>query len=211
MIKKVYRCIAVIIGLNAFSFAGMPFSVDDAGTVEQGNFEIESAVSFWKEYGEAGLGVKHGLTEKMDIGAGFGYTFAPEDAASMSSLGLSLKFVAIEDHLALSLAGTLGETAYAANVILSHSVKSIGFNANLGFEAEGGIDSALMTFGVSTLYESDRFITGFEIAGNHDELNWWQIGVAVQIVDWTVIAVGLGGNFQNIDALVVTSGITISF
>lgn len=211
MIKSIYNCTLLIGLFSSLSSAGIPFIIDDAGTIEKTGFEIESSAGFWKDHGDATIGIKHGLTEKMDIGTSFGYTFAPEEDAAVNPLELSMKYAFIPEYLAGSISGTLGETSFTANLIGTYSIKFIHLNVNAGLEADGGIDSALFKYGASVLFNASRLTTGLEIAGDNEELNWWQIGASIEVIGWLAIAAGLGGGFENKDQLSATAGLTFSF
>jgi hypothetical protein len=55
------------------ALAARPFETDDAGTVAPGTFESEFGSESWKDDAAFGIGLKHGLTERMDLGVSMGY------------------------------------------------------------------------------------------------------------------------------------------
>jgi hypothetical protein len=78
---------------------------DDAGTVAPETFELETGVDFWKDAATGCIGLKHGVTNRMDLGFGFGYSPQPEDERGFSGAELGLKFAIVPELLAVTAAG----------------------------------------------------------------------------------------------------------
>lgn len=92
--------------------AARPFATDDAGTVAPVGYELEPGYDFWEDEGAFGLGFKHGLTEKMDIGIGFGYCLIPESNRDFSTAEICLKYGLISELFAVSFVTSLGDYSF---------------------------------------------------------------------------------------------------
>ncbi|MFP4014488.1 MAG: hypothetical protein ACLFVQ_10410 [Chitinispirillaceae bacterium] len=203
---------AAVLGLLTFqAHAARPFTVDDAGTVEKQGFEVEVASDFGKDAFDGGIGLKHGLTDRMDIGIGFGYTALPEIDAQHSPLEIGLKYALVPDFLSASLSGSFGEPGYAVNMIASKPLGIASLHLNLGLETQSSVNDRAVTYGMAATFETGRITSGIEIAGADDSMNWWQIGAQVSVLEWLAVDLGLGGDFESEKSFTATSGVWIGF
>lgn len=66
----------VCLALAAPTRAGRPLTIDDAGPVDQGHFEIEAGANYSKDsdthHVDGPMGVTYGLLPRIEIGVGFG-------------------------------------------------------------------------------------------------------------------------------------------
>jgi len=191
-------------------FAARPFATDDAGTVEPGIFEIESALDYWKDRASFGIGLKHGLTSKMDLGIALGYTIRPEDEMAASPLGLSFKYNFIPEHFSVSISGSFNSAVYAINTIYTHPFNVIAISINIGLEVTESIKECMLTHGVLSTFLFKNVTVGFEIAGTHKNFSLWQVGTQISIKDWLAIDVGFGGDFEKEIQLNATTGLWVS-
>ena len=149
------------------TFAARPLSTDDAGTVEQGDLEVELGFEYASdtdvddtedEYTLAAT-MKYGLGERWDIGIEIPYLYInreAEDADDDNGFGdyvLSSKYRFVDetdDFPALSLGFSLktntgdedkglgsGELDYAINTILSKELGKVIGHINLGYTYVG--------------------------------------------------------------------------
>jgi hypothetical protein len=175
--------------------AARPFATDDAGTVTQGLFEVETGCDFWKESVTAGIGLKHGVTDRMDIGIGYGYKTLPDSERGFEGAEIGLKFGLIPDLLALSANGSLGDKCYGVNGILSKGLGSLSLDFNLGMTATADTNDADLTYGLCCHYDGERFGVGTEIGGTHESLSFWQVGFNCMMCNWLTFDAGINGDF----------------
>lgn len=193
------------------AYGARPFYTDDAGTVQVGKFELETAFDFWKGKAAAGLGLKHGITERMDIGIGIGYVPAPDEERAFTGADLGIKFVWVPDVFATSFGTEFASGTYSVNAILSKSSGPVSWDANLGFEAISNTNDADLTCGLAAVYTYRKLGIGAEIGGTHEALNWWQIGVRLRLSEWVQVDAGLGGNDAGNPDLTATAGLWFAF
>jgi hypothetical protein len=192
--------------------AARPFATDDAGIVESGGYELELGGDFWEDEAMLGLGFKHGLTDRMDIGVGFGYTIYPEQAEGISEAELGLKFALIPDLFAASFTGGLGTTAYSLNGIITYAFNSIEIDGNLGYEAipiQG--QEGTVFYCLAVILGMDKFVIGAEASGNKDGLDTWLAGGRYQIVDGFAVDLGFSGGFEQGAGNILTAGFHYEF
>ena len=205
-------CACLIVqNARAPAFAARPFLTDDAGTVEAGKFELETACDSWKARADANMCFKHGLTERMDLGVGIGYVPLPNEERGFTGADLGLKFVLVPDLLAASFGAGFASQAYSINGILSKSFGPISCDVSLGYEAIAETTNADLTHGICAVYNCGKLGIGAEVGGTHEELNWWQVGARCQIHEWIQIDAGLGGNYGRRPDLTATTGVWITF
>jgi hypothetical protein len=191
--------------------AARPFVTDDAGTVSQSTFELETGCDFWKDATTLGACLKHGITERMDIGIGFGYAPLPDDERGFDGAELGLKFGLIPDLFSLSASGCFGNNTYGINAIVSKAFGFLSFDANLGIEATAATNDGDLTYGLCCHYDFERCVVGAEICGTHEELSLWQLGSSFGLFDWVTIDAGINGDFEKDVTLSATAGLTFSF
>ena len=153
-----------------FVFAGRPFVADDAGLVEQGGFEFETAADFGKNYAAYSLQLKNGLTNSADLGISLGQNQFPIEERGFTNADLGLKFAFVPDLVAASFSTTLGTGSYAVNTVVSKSFGIIRADGNLGLslsdEDKGNAD---ITYGMVLEYKSKLFCIGTEAGGKRKE------------------------------------------
>jgi len=91
--------------------------------------------------------LKHGLTERMDIGIVFGHETDMDGDGNtvswgMSPLAIVMKMALFRDSLSLpnislSATATTGNSEYGLNLIASKAYGKLGLHGNLGYEASG--------------------------------------------------------------------------
>ena len=192
--------------------AARPFATDDAGTVAPGCFESEVSADYWNDKGAFGIGLKHGLTSRMDLGISLGHTAWPEEERAYDEPTLVFKYVLVPEILSASFATELGTSEYSLNGIVSHSFGDFGINLNLGGDFVGGENHANPTWGANPTLTLGPATLGAELRGNQHEANWWQVGTQLKLADWIAIDAGFGDDFsKNKNDWHAATGIWIAF
>jgi hypothetical protein len=193
-------------------FAARPFAVDDAGIVSYNRFEIEIGLNHWKDCMDGGVEIKHGITNRMDIGAGFGYVAVPKSESHISPMGVGFKYEVIPDLLSASFGAAFNDPAWAVNFILSQPFNEhFTFHTNLGMEVESFSTSGLLTYGILSTFQITKITVGVEVLGSHKKINAWQVGAQLAITDWLAFDVGISGNFRKNIEMTATSGLWFGF
>jgi len=191
--------------------AARPFATDDAGTVAPGSFESEASADYWNDKGAFGIGLKHGLTSRMDFGISLGHTAWPEAERAFDDATLAFKYSLIPDLLSASFSSELGTTEYGVNGIVSHAFGNFGINLNLGGDFVGGENHANLAWGANPTWTLGPATLGAELRGNQHEANWWQVGAQVKLADWIAVDAGLGDDITNGHDWHLSTGIWIAF
>ncbi len=182
-----------------------PFGTDDAGTVSPAGYELELGYDLWSEIGSLGLGFKHGLTEKMDIGIGIGFNLATEPENSFTPSELCLKYALLPDFVAASFTTEIGGSSYALNGILTRCFGPIEFDANLGYVTG---DSSI-TYAGAMIYSVGNFALGGEVLGDK-ETQSFLVGVRWAIKEGLMVDGGFTGDFD-FEEKIATFGIHYEF
>lgn len=204
-------CCLVIIFISSSAMAARPFATDDAGTVAKSTFELETGCDFWKEATALGPSLKHGITDRMDIGIGFGYAPLPRDERGFDDIELALKFGLIPELLTLSSSGRFGNNTYGINAIVSKAFGPLAFDANCGIEATAATDDCDLTYGLCCHCGFHRWLIGVEMCGTHEQLSLWQCGCSFGLFDWVTLDSGINVDFKKDMTLSATAGLTFAF
>ncbi|GEM_PF-605651 len=204
----------VVIGLMVwFSDAkgARPFATDDAGTVEANRYELEVSYEFGRAEGRLGLGFKHGLTQKMDIGVSFGYTVVSEPKNRLTAAELCLKYALIPDLFSTSLTNELGTSGYDINAILTKAFGPIETDANLGYSATGDTTCGSISYALAVVAGFDKFDIGTEASGNKDGLQNWLIGGRYKLKEGVNLDIGISSTFKAPRVIIGTFGFHYEF
>ncbi|MDQ7797760.1 MAG: hypothetical protein RDU76_02295 [Candidatus Edwardsbacteria bacterium] len=147
----------VFLGIMLVWFAGWaqaarPLDTDDAGTVERGKTEAEMSFDHCQYRPEGtgqtpGIAIKHGLTDRLDLGLGFSHS-TDQDADGntvgwgMSPLEVGFKMTLMKEHqtlpdISLSAGFETGSAGYGLNLIFSREYGDLGLHYNLGYNSSG--------------------------------------------------------------------------
>jgi hypothetical protein len=208
--------LCVIIGVMLVCVSGLhgarPFATDDAGTVEQGIHELEFGCDFWSKEAALGLGFKHGLTERMDLGVGLAYIIEPEEDNGFEGAELGVKFALIPDVLAASLAGGFGDAAYTINGIFTQTIGPLEIDGNFGYEATGITgEEGTIIYALAVILDAGAYAFGVEGMGNKDGLQAWLVGGRYTLVDGFAADIGVSGGFEEDVTMTATAGIHYEF
>ncbi len=172
--------------------AARPFGTDDAGTVEKGGFELEAGYNWGEEEGTLELGFKHGVTERMDIGIGFGYNVETEPENNLTAAEISLKFSIVPDILAASFTHEFGGSSYDLNAAFTKIFGPLEFDANLGYSVvDVDAGEGMITYGLALILATgEKIDVGTEILGNEDDLQSLLVGLRYKIREGLNLDVG---------------------
>jgi hypothetical protein len=205
--------ICLVAALAASSlFAARPFTTDDAGTVAPNGFELELGTDVWQDDAAIGVSFKHGLTNRMDLGVGFGYTMLPADADGFENAEVVFKFAFIPDLFSASFTTVLGNLDYMLTGIVTYAFGPVELDMNLGFVTTGlgGIDGDLL-YALAVVCAGDRLALGVEAGGDQDDVQSWLAGVRFTIFSGFALDGGIAGGFQEDGDKIITVGIHYEF
>ncbi|MBU1355665.1 MAG: hypothetical protein KJ620_03790 [Candidatus Edwardsbacteria bacterium] len=147
----IYLALSIVL-TAAPLFAARPLDTDDAGTVEKGKFETELSFGYciYRPDGTGqipGIAIKHGLTDRFDLGLGFSHSTDKDAdgnsvAWGMSPLEVSFKLGLFRERptlpdISVSAGFEKGNNGYGLNLILSREYGNLGLHYNLGYNASG--------------------------------------------------------------------------
>ena len=179
--------------------------------VEQGKYELEMGYDFGEDEGMLGLGFKHGLTQKMDIGVGFGYTVVSVSENRLTPAELCLKCALIPDLLAISVTNELGSSGYDINGILTKVFEPIELDANLGYSATGDTTAGAMFYALAVIAGFGNIDFGAETSGDKDGLRNWLVGGRYKLRKGLNLDIGIFGGFKADNAIITTAGLHYEF
>ena len=211
--KRVSPIVVIIVLINMIPlYSARPFATDDAGTVTQGEFELETGSEFWEDILNFGLGFKHGLTDRMDVGLGFGYTMRPENVKGLGPYEIAFKFVLLPEHAAVSMTGYPGDLAYDLNGIVTYCTGPIEVDMNLGYAATGIQDQeGDVIYGAALIIDLAPVDIGAEVSGFDGELDSWLIGGRYSILEGLAVDCGFAGGFDAASENIITVGLHYEF
>lgn len=187
------------------AFAAHPLTTDDIGTVEIGKYELEVGYDNCK--GEdvlrnhsCGVSLKHGITEKMDIGISLPYQVEPKVAENFGVATLGFKFLLIKDIFAFSVNNELGSSEYFLNGIFSRELQPVTVHANIGYAASGDENTeGEIIYSSAFEYPLKKIDLVGEVIAEKIGLQNWLFGLRYKIGEVTAINCGYGNGFRNTD------------
>ncbi len=199
-----------IFGLGLYG--ARPFNVDDAGTVYAGEYEFEIGCDFWSDQAAFGIDFKHGITERMDFGVGFGFDITPAAQERFGEIEMGFKFTLIPDFIATSVNVTPGLTSYSLNGIITKSFGSAEMDINLGYDATGiKEEGGSIAFGFALLYHLEKSTLGLETTGDKDGFQTWLGGFNYELLNGLAIDAAISGSINDGLFNSATAGISYEF
>ena len=201
MLKNIFVFLIAIL-LNSFLFAAHPLTTDDAGIVNLGGYEMEIGYENGKlEDGlrnhSGGFSLKHGITEKMDIGVSFPYQFMPKNSEPFGNASLGLKFLLIKDLFAFSVANDLGASQYFVNGIVTKEILPVTAHLNFGYQSSGDENIAGETiYSAAIEYPFSGMDVVGEIVGERAGVENWLAGVRYKLGEKTTFNVAYADKFK---------------
>jgi hypothetical protein len=196
---------------STISFAARPFLTDDPGINETGKFEFMAACDFWNDRATPGIQLRHGITERMDLGINLGYCILPNDEKHFSCADINMKFSIIPDLFTAGFSGSFEKAAYYTYGIFGKAFGPITVNANLGYSAAAETNEGDFDYFLSVYYENEYFGIGPELGGTQEGLNLWAFGGRWHFTDWFTYDIGIQGDYKDPICFNVTTGIDIVF
>jgi len=193
MFPRKYLIFGKILFVSTALFGAYPLTTDDIGTVDINKFEVETSYDNCGNNNElwdrsCAFSLKHGVTEKMDIGLSFPIKLCPCENERVGAAVLGLKFLLFKNIAAFSFSNELGGKEYFLNGIISKELSPVIAHVNAGYLATG--DETLkgaMTHGCGLEYPIGRFGLVGEIVGEEMGLRNWLAGVRYRIDDYILI------------------------
>ena len=199
------------LAMGRAAWAARPFVTDDAGTAPKGGFEAELGTESWSDAADFGVGLKHGITSRMDLGVSGGYALFPRADRSVAPAGLSFKFALVPDFLSAGFSTELGSAAYSVNGIASKTFGDFGVNLNLGGEFEGGSRDADLSWGLNPLWHLGPATLGAELRGDQRAAQAWKAGAQWRAADGFALDLGIGSDIQDDPRWRITAGAWFAF
>jgi hypothetical protein len=199
------------LALGNLAGAARPFDTDDAGTVAPGTFEVEIGSQSWSRDLALCTGLKHGLTERMDLGIAMGYSAWPEAERAYDNAQLSVKFALVPTLLSASFSNELGTSEFSVRGILSKSFGDFHANLNLGGDFVGGQRDADLDWKLAPGYSIGPAVVGVELVGDQHEARSWKTGGQFLFSEWFAIDLGIGSSIADDPDWLVTAGVWFAF
>lgn len=202
---------AVLFLIPLFVFPARPLITDDSGIVEKGAFEFETGIDFVKSNDwsyETYFQLKHGLTERFDIGISIPYDFE-----AFGKPELNFKCGILKDNekipdISLGLKNVLSKE-FCIGLILSKDFSFIitHFNLNYIFDGKEFASSFAIEFPLKEklVLCSDMLITKVPDAIIFEGL----IGLRLNIIE--NLSTDIGFSMNNEKEIKIISGLTFNF
>ncbi|MFA5779708.1 MAG: hypothetical protein WC947_06195 [Elusimicrobiota bacterium] len=202
MLRKAFGfCLVVLWG--SVLFAAHPLTTDDIGTVEIGKYELEVGYDNCKDENifrnhSCGLSLKHGITEKMDIGISFPYQVEPKPAEPLGMTTLGFKFLLLKDIFALTVNNELGSSEYFLNGIFSREIQPVTVHANIGYAVSGDENTeGEIIYSSAIEYPLEKIDLVGEVVGEKIGLQNYLLGVRYKLADISSLNFAYGKGFKN--------------
>jgi len=194
--------------VSVVAFASHPLTTDDAGVLGAGGYELE--VGYNNAYSDenirnitSGISLKHGITDKLDLGLALPYQIDPVNNERFGEVALSLKFSLIKNLLAISYTNECGESSYALNAICSYEFKPFITHYNLGYLQSGDKTiNGITNYSAAIEYPFEKIDFAAEVLGKDNGSSQsgfvdWLIGVRYKLNEKNIVSAGLGKSFKD--------------
>lgn len=205
-----YSIVLMIIFFALPIFAARPLITDDAKTVPISKHEIELGYDYCRllDCGRnhtLSFNIKHGLSERFDIGINFPYQIEPIQNEKFGPITLGFKLAIIKELVAVTFANVLGSYTYVLNSIFSKDIGFVDFHLNFGYNTTGKQEErGQIIYALAIEYPLGKFDILGEIFGIED-LHYWLIGGRYNfIIEGLFVDIGYSGNFKNISEKITT-------
>jgi len=204
MVKSILVFLSVSL-VGSVLLVAHPLSTDDIGIVNKTNYELEVGYDNCKSGDElrnhsCGISLKHGITEKMDIGISFPYQIKPKPVEQFGTTTVGFKFLLIRDIFAFSVNNELGSKEYFINGIFSREISPLTFHFNFGYEASGdeNIEGKII-YSSAVEYPLTKVDLVGEVIGEKIGLQNWLFGLRYKLGDVSAINCAYGNGFKGTD------------
>ena len=202
MMKKCF-VFCTIVFWGSSLFAAHPLATDDIGTVDVGKYELEVSYDNCKEETESrnhscSLSLKHGLTEKMDIGISFPYQIEPKSAEPFGNIAVGVKFLLLKDIFALTANNELGSSEYFINGIFTQEINPITVHANIGYTISSDKNKeGEISYCSAFEYSFPKIDLVGEVLGDKVGFQNYLLGVRYKISEGIFVDCAYGNGFKN--------------
>jgi len=184
------------------AFAAHPLTTDDIGTVDIGKYELELSYDNCKgtesRNQSFGLSLKHGLTEKMDIGISFPYQIKPKPAEPFGNIAVGIKFLLLKDISALTVNNELGSSEYFINGIFTREINPITVHANIGYASSGDKNKkGEISYSSAFEYSFPRIDLVGEVLGDKEGFRDYLLGLRYKISEGVFVDCAYENGFKN--------------
>lgn len=147
-----------------------------------------------------GVSLKHGITEKLDVGISLPYQVKPKVDEKFGPATLGLKFLLVKDFFAFSINNKLGSSEYFLNGIFSKEIQPVTVHINFGYEATGdeNVEGEII-YSSAVEYQLKKIDLVGEIIGEQIGFLRWVQGLRYKLSDVTAVNCGYGNGFRNSD------------
>ncbi|MBN2037620.1 MAG: hypothetical protein JW768_12840 [Chitinispirillaceae bacterium] len=122
-----------------------PLATDDAQTVDPGAFELEFGYDFSHTINDSqnhsmGISLKHGLSERLDMGIAFPYEIEPKRGFGSAEMAIKYSFVKEKKRIpamSSTFSFDLGSSGYTINGIATKTFDVVCIYINVGYTATG--------------------------------------------------------------------------
>lgn len=202
-LKNVVSAIAIACACFGRASAAYPLATDDAGTVNQNSFELEAGYENSKDHDNltnqaSAFSLKHGVTERLDVGIAVPYKIKPCKDERMGAASMMFKFALVKDVVAMTFSNELGEKAYFLNAIYTKELPGLKLNVNAGYLSAGDeTKKGTGSYGLALEYPTGKFEAVGEVQGQEGgEVNAL-LGLRYHIREPLFIAAGFGRDFES--------------
>jgi hypothetical protein len=193
--KETFLCMFILLNLffSSSAYAARPITIDDAGTVEKGTFQLEVGFDAARQDNHdrefsPSVTLTYGLFERMDMGAGSSYLFLhPKESENEKGLGdteLKMKYRLFDEKEwipAFAITGNLkiptasdskglgsGKTDFGINTIITKNLSKrwvVHLNMGYTFVGEHGVNHEFNYSAATQFILSDKWALVGEIGG----------------------------------------------
>lgn len=200
----------IVFLIPIFIFGARPLITDDTGCVEKGIFEFEAGIwliktNDWSK--EVYFQLKHGLTDRFDIGVSIPYDFE-----SFKKSEMNFKYAILLDSqrfpdISLSLLNLLSND-FGLNLILSKDFRTLIIHFNVGYVFNDKIFSSSFAFEYPL---RERYTLCFDfLIKTQDDFEFTGLtGIRFNIFE--SLFLDFGFSLNNNKGLNITTGLTYNF
>jgi len=192
------------------SLAARPFDTDDAPTIAVAATELEFGNQFDASTGRFGVGLKHGLTTRLDIGLAMGHSTWPDTLRAWEGVCLGFKLNLVADMLSVSFTNEFGTGVYSVNGIASWQIDAAGMDLNLGGEFASGERKGTLTWGIHPRYDVGPCTVGAEMTGTDKELSLWRFGAQFHATPRLGLDAGIGSSLEGEADWITSLGVWVA-
>ncbi len=215
MRKLTFLTVWSVLTIFHFSYAALPLTTDDTGIVDTGKYELELSFDNNKidnsvKSSIVSISLKHGLTEKMDLGISFPYQIEPFHKKQLGNVSITLKFLLLRDIFALSINNDLGSSSYFLNGIFFYELPRVRVHFNFGYINDVQTSNGNVNYCCGIEYPILKIDLVGELLGNKEGIQDYLFGLRYRIIEMYFICLSYGNSFKN-DNEKISLGLHLEF